>query len=163
MKNLKDIEYMKLALKEAKKCIRYGDVPVGAIIVKNNKIIAKGYNKRVKNKNIIYHAEMVALEKACKKMKNWNLEDAILYTTLEPCIMCSGAIIQAHIKKVIYGAKSEKSGADGSIIKLLDNKKYSYKVLTKSGACEEECSNLLKEYFKNMRKIKDKSKNNKKR
>ena len=99
--------YMKIAIKEANKAFKINEVPVGAVIVKNKKIIAKAYNKREKTKNVINHAEIIAITKACKNIKNWRLDDCEIYITMEPCMMCSGAIQQSRIKKIIYGVKNE--------------------------------------------------------
>ena len=98
--------YMNIAIKEAKKAYKYEEVPVGAVIVKNNKVIAKAFNKKEKTKNVTKHAEIIAISKACKKLKNWRLEDCIIYVTMEPCMMCSGAIEQSRIKKIVYGVKN---------------------------------------------------------
>lgn len=133
--------YMNIALKEAKKAYIKDDVPVGCIIVKNNKVIAKAYNKK-ENKNVaIYHAEIIAIEKACKKLKTWHLENCVLYTTLEPCLMCCGAIHQSRIKKVIYGTKNITCSGTKYIndIDLIN---------IENG----ECSRLLKKFFKMKRK-----------
>lgn len=104
-------KYMELALKEAKKAYKKGDVPIGCIIIKNNKVISKGYNKKELKNIATKHAEIIAIEAACKKLKTWHLEDCILYTTLEPCMMCLGAIIQSRIGKIVYGATNENFGA----------------------------------------------------
>lgn len=133
--------YMNLALKEAKKAYIKDDVPVGCIIVKNDKIIAKAYNKK-ENKNIAtYHAEIIAIEKACKKLKTWHLEDCVLYTTLEPCMMCCGAIQQSRIKKIIYGTENITYSGTKYItgIDIINMKNI-------------ECCNLLKKFFKMKRK-----------
>lgn len=133
--------YMKLALKEAKKAYNCNEVPVGAIIVKNNKIISKAYNKKEKTKNVIKHAEIIAITKACKKLKNWRLDDCEIYITMEPCMMCSGAIQQSRIKKIIYGIKNEQYG----FTKELKN------IEIISQICEEECKNLVQSFFKKKR------------
>ena len=104
-------KFMLLAIKEAKRAYNRNEVPIGAIIVKNNKIIAKAYNKKEKTQIATHHAELLAINRACKKLKTWHLDDCILYTTLEPCMMCSGAIIQSHITKIIYAASNQKFGA----------------------------------------------------
>ena len=146
--------FMGLALKESEKCKRSGDVPVGAIIVKNNKVIAKGYNMRNKKNNTIMHAEVIAINKACKKLKNWRLEGCRIYVTLEPCPMCAGAILQARMDEIIYGAPSHKAGACGTILNILDivdNDKLNHKVKIKKGVLEEECSFKISNFFKKLR------------
>ena len=145
-----DEYYMRQALKEALKADKIDEVPIGCVIVLNGKIIARGYNKREKLENSLAHAEIVAINKACKKINSWRLEDATMYITLEPCVMCSGAIIQSRIKKVIYGAYDYRFGAHKSIINLFDVK-FNHQVDIKGGLLEEECSNLIKDFFKRLR------------
>lgn len=144
-------KYMKLALKEAEKSYKKGDVPVGAVIVKNGKIIAKAHNKKETKQISTKHAEIIAIEKACKKMRSWHLDGCELYVTLEPCLMCSGAIIQSRISKLIYGTNSEKFGFVESLDQVLTNKKNNHKVKIIKGICEEESRQLLKKFFKNKR------------
>ena len=145
-----DEYYMRQALKEALKADKIDEGPIGCVIVLNGKIIARGYNKREKLENSLAHAEIVAINKACKKINSWRLEDATMYITLEPCVMCSGAIIQSRIKKVIYGAYDYRFGAHKSIINLFDVK-FNHQVDIKGGLLEEECSNLIKDFFKRLR------------
>ena len=133
--------YMKMSIKEAKKALKKGEVPVGAVIVKNNKLISKAHNKREKAKNVIKHAEIIAISKACKKIKNWRLDDCEIYVTMEPCMMCSGAIEQSRIKKIIYGVKNENYG-------YTDNLK---KIEIISQVCEFECKKMIQEFFKKRR------------
>jgi len=133
--------YMKLAIQQAKKAYKYEEVPVGAVIVKNNKIIAKAYNKKEKTKNVAKHAEIIAISKACKKLKNWRLDDCEIYVTMEPCMMCCGAIEQSRIKKIIYGVKNENYGST----ELLKN------VEIISQVCEKECRELVQSFFKKRR------------
>ena len=133
--------YMKLAIQQAKKAYKYEEVPVGAIIVKNNKIIAKSFNKKEKTKNVTKHAEIIAISKACKKLKNWRLDDCEIYVTMEPCMMCCGAIEQSRIKKIIYGAKNENYGST----ELLKN------IEIISQVCEKECRELVQSFFKKRR------------
>lgn len=154
-------KYMKIALKEAGKCLKNGDVPVGCVIVKNDKIIGKGFNKRNKKKNSLMHAEMIAINKACKHEKDWVLEDSTMYVTLEPCAMCAGAILQSRIKKLVIGADSEKSGSFGSVInmnEILENEKFNHKVEIEKGILKEECSKILTDFFEKLR-MKNSSKN----
>ena len=139
--------YMKLALKEAKKAFKQNEVPIGVVIVKNNKIISKAHNKKEKTKIVTKHAEIIAIEKACKKLKTWHLNDCILYTTVEPCLMCSGAIIQSRIKKVYFSTANEKFG------ELLNQvKKKNNRMDVDIGLYEEKSVELLQKFFKNKRK-----------
>ena len=133
--------YMNIALKEAKKALKYDEVPVGAIIVKNNKIISKAYNKKEKNKDVTKHAEIIAISKACKKMKNWRLDDCEIYVTMEPCMMCSGAIDQSRIKKIVYGVKNENYG--------YTNQLKNIEII--SQVCEDDCRELVQTFFKKKR------------
>jgi tRNA(adenine34) deaminase len=139
-------KYMQLAYNEALKAYKNGDVPIGAIIIKNNKIIAKSYNKKEKNNNAILHAEIDAINKACKKLQTWHLEECILYTTLEPCLMCMGAIVQSRISEIYYATKNNNYGE----INLI--KKYNKKIKVNSGLLEKESSELLKKFFQEKRK-----------
>ena len=139
-------EYMKLAIKEAKKAFKTGDVPVGAIIVKNNKVIAKAHNMKEKKKNAIKHAEIIAIEKACKKLKNWHLNECELYVTLEPCMMCCGAIIQSRIKKIYYSIESTKFGYIESLDNIFEKNNNHFPEIEK-GLCAEESRKILKEFF----------------
>lgn len=141
-----DEYYMKIALNEANKAYLKGDVPVGTIIVKNNKIIAKAYNKKENKGNAVLHAELIAISKACEKLKTWHLEDCTLYTTLEPCPMCIGAIIQCRINNICYSANNNNY----SEMSLL--KKYNKQINIKSGILKDESSNLLTKFFKEQRK-----------
>ncbi|MGD9901076.1 MAG: tRNA adenosine(34) deaminase TadA [Spirochaetales bacterium] len=144
-------EYMKLALYEATKGLQKDEVPVGTIIVCDGKIISRGHNKREKNKNALLHAEIVAINKACKKLKSWRLENCDIYVTLEPCPMCAGAIINSRIKNVYFGAKDPKSGAFGSVINLAEVKELNHKPNLVGGIMEEECGSLLTNFFKEKR------------
>ncbi len=143
-------KFMKEALKEAKKAKDKNEVPVGAVIVLNGKIIARGYNKRETKKNSLCHAEIIAINKACKKLNNFRLENCELYVTLEPCTMCAGAIIQSRIKKVIYGAKDEKYGMAGTVANVFELKS-NHKVEIEKGILESQCSNIIKDFFKVLR------------
>ena len=143
-------EYMKIALLEAKKSLKYGDVPVGAIIVKNGKIIAKACNEKEKKKNAIKHAEIIVIEKACKKLKTWHLDDCDLYVTLEPCLMCCGAIIQSRIKNIYYSTESKKFGYVESINELF-NDKNNHTPNVYSGLEKEQSAKLLIDFFKDKR------------
>lgn len=140
-------KYMLEALKEANKAFKAGEVPIGAIIVKNNKIIARAYNKKESSNLATSHAEILAINKACKKINNWRLIDCTLYVTVEPCLMCCGAIIQSRIKKVVYGTPNEYYGA----VKSIDNALKNYNVEIESGILQNKCSYILKEFFKKRR------------
>ena len=148
------IKFMKEAIKEAKKAELIDEVPVGCVIVKDGKIISRGHNIRETKQNPIGHAEIVAITKASKKLKSWRLDGCDIYITLEPCIMCSGAIIQSRIRHIYFGAFDPKGGALGSSINVLkaDNINHHPEVI--SGVLKEECSSLLTNYFKNKRKAK---------
>ena len=144
-------KYMSLAIKEAKKAELVDEVPIGAILVKDNKVIARAHNLREHKNDVTSHAEIECLRKASKKLNDWQLIDCDLYVTIEPCIMCAGAICQSHIKSVIFGASDPKGGAFGSVIDItkLDNINHKPEVI--SGILKEECSSLIKNYFKNKR------------
>lgn len=145
-------EYMLEAIKEAKKSLKHGDVPIGAIIVENGKIISQGHNKKEKNKIATEHAEIIAINKACKKKKSWHLDDCTLYVTIEPCLMCCGAILQSRIKKVVYGSQNFKFGYVESIDNVLNNPKNNHFVEVESGILSEECRKLVQDFFKLKRK-----------
>ncbi len=145
-------KYMNLALKEAKKAYKQDDVPVGAVIIKNNKVISKAHNQKEKKQNPTRHAEIIAIEKACKKLKTWHLDDCILYVTLEPCLMCAGAIIHSRIKKIVYATSSEKFGYIESIDNILLSNKNNHIVEIDKGFCSNESQKLLKNFFKKKRK-----------
>ena len=144
-------KYMKIALEEAMKSYKNNDVPVGAVIVKNEKVIARAHNQKEKKKNATRHAEIIVIEKACRKLKTWHLNDCTLYVTLEPCMMCCGAIIQSRIKKVIYATTNGKFGYIESVGKLLQNKKNNHYVKLEKGIGEQQSISLLKQFFKEKR------------
>ena len=151
MKNI-DEHFMKIALKEAEKAREIDEVPIGAVIVKDNRVIARGHNLRESKKDPLGHAELVAIKRASKKIGDWQLVDCTLYVTLEPCIMCGGAIIQSRIKTVVYGADDPKGGAFGSSINVLDANNINHKPQIKRCILKEECSQIIKNYFKSKRK-----------
>lgn len=146
-----DIIYMKIALKEAEKSLKYDDVPIGAVIVCNNKVISKAHNMKEKLLVSTKHAEIIAIEKACKKLNNWYLNDCTLYVTVEPCLMCCGAIIQSRIKRVVYATKNEKFGYVESIDKVFENKKNNHSVIVEKGIYENEAKDLMKKFFQKRR------------
>ena len=151
-------KYMKLALKEAQKAFNKNEVPVGCVIVLNDKVISKAHNTKESKNNPLCHAEILAINKACKKINDWRLENAELYVTLEPCPMCAGAIMQARIEKVIYGTEDLKNGSVDSLIKLYEVKGYNHYPKVQSNVLKQECSDILKKFFKELRKSTNKEK-----
>ena len=143
-----DEKFMKIALKEANKSFQLDEVPVGVVIVKDDKIIARGHNLRETKQDPTGHAEIIAIKKASKKLKSWRLIDCTMYVTLEPCSMCAGAIMWSRIKRVVYGAKDIKGGAIGSSFNLFEQKGINHKPEVTSGVLEDEASTLLKDFFK---------------
>jgi len=144
-------KYMEEALAEARRAFDMDEVPIGCVIVHDGKIIARAANERVTQKNVLYHAEIMAIDQACKQIGDWRLEGCTLYVTLEPCPMCAGAIVQARIPIVVYGAKSPKSGCAGSIIDILNEPRLNHTVDVVAGVCEDECAALMSEFFKKFR------------
>lgn len=147
-------KWMKEAIKQAKKAAQKDEVPIGCVIVKDDQIIARAYNKREMKQSSTAHAEILAIEKACKKLGSWRLEDCDLYVTLEPCPMCSGAIIQSRIRNVIFGAYDPKGGCMGSNMNINDVRGFNHYPDIEGGILQDECSRLLKEFFKAKRKKK---------
>lgn len=152
--NSNDIKFMKEALKEAKKAYTKKEIPVGAVIVYQDKIIARAHNTRVSEKQVFTHAEVKAINKACKKMGSWILEDCTIYVTLEPCLMCTGALLQSRIKRLVYATCEPKHGVIESIDKVLDNPKFNHQISITSGVLQEESSTLLKNFFRELRQNK---------
>lgn len=144
-------KYMKEALKQAKKAYALGEVPIGCVIVYDGKVIGRGYNRRNTDKNTLSHAEITAINKASKFIGDWRLEDCTLYVTLEPCQMCSGAIVQARIPEVVIGCMNPKAGCAGSILNVLQMPEFNHQVNITKGVLEEECSNMLTTFFKELR------------
>ncbi len=145
-------KYMIEAIKQAKKAEALGETPIGAVIVKDGKIIARGYNTRETKKKATGHAEIMAIERACKKLGGWRIPDASMYVTLEPCPMCSGAIIAARIDNLYFGAYDKKSGCCGSKCNLFEDGLFNYKVNTMGGIMEDICSSMMSDFFKRLRK-----------
>ncbi|MDD3123081.1 MAG: nucleoside deaminase [Candidatus Izemoplasmatales bacterium] len=145
---------MEAALKQAQKAALKGEVPVGCVIVKDNEIIARGYNLRETSKHVFMHAEMIAMDKACKKLGSWRLDECTIYVTLEPCAMCAGTMIQSRVKRLVYGAKEPKSGVHQSLTNLF-GVPFNHEVIVESGLLEEKSSQLLKSFFKELRGQKD--------
>ena len=144
-------KFMRAAIREAKKAYALDEVPIGCVIVREEKIIARGYNRRNTDKNTLAHAEMTAINKASKKMRDWRLEECTLYVTLEPCQMCAGAIVQARITRTVIGAMNPKAGCGGSILNVLEMPEFNHQVVVQRGILEEECTDLLKNFFKELR------------
>ena len=147
----RDIYFMKEALKEAKKAFNKNEIPVGCVIVLDDQIIARGHNLRQTKKSVLGHAEIMAIQKANKKLDSWILENCTMYVTLEPCSMCAGAILQSRIKRLVFGAYEPKHGACGSIINILDNNEFNHQVEITSKVLENESSTLLKNFFQILR------------
>ena len=147
-------QFMKEALKEAKKAFNKEEIPIGVVIVKDNKIISRAHNLKESKKDTTEHAEIRAIKKASKKLDSWRLNDCEMYTTLEPCPMCAGAIIQARIKKVYIGTMDEKTGAVGSKLNLFEDYTFNHKVDVERDVLKEECKKILKDFFKELRKSK---------
>ena len=145
------IKFMKEALKEAQKSYKKEEIPVGAVIVKDGKIIAKGHNLKETKTDPTKHAEIIAIQKACKKLQTWRLTGCTMYVTLEPCSMCAGSLIQARIDKVVIGTMDEKTGACGSVLNLLADYKFNHIVQIETGIMQEECKKILQQFFKELR------------
>jgi len=146
-----DEKYMREALRQAQKAYAINEVPIGCVIVYGDKIIGRGYNRRTTDKNTLAHAELQAIKKASKKMNDWRLDDCTIYVTLEPCQMCAGAIVQSRIKRVVVGCMNPKAGCAGSILNLLQMEAFNHQAELDTGVMEEECSLMLKDFFKQLR------------
>ncbi len=145
------IQYMRLALKEAQKAEKIDEVPIGAIIVKDGKVIARAHNKKESKNQATRHAEIEAIEKATKKVNNWWLEDCDMYVTLEPCAMCAGALINSRLRAVYYGAHDKKAGCCGSLYNLPTDSRFNHRLTVEGGILEEECASILTNYFRKKR------------
>ncbi len=143
--------YMSKALEQAKLAYNEDEVPIGCVIAYNNKIIGKGYNKRNGGKNSLFHAEIEAINQACKVINDWRLEECILFVTIEPCPMCAGAIVQARIKEVVFGARNKKAGCGGSVLNILDCGGLNHRVKITEGVMGEKCGGLMSDFFKKRR------------
>ena len=148
-----DEKYMKEAIRQAKKAYSLKEVPIGCVIVYQDTIIARGYNKRNTKKTTLAHAELAAIQKASKVLGDWRLEDCTMYVTLEPCQMCSGAIVQARIKKVVVGTMNPKAGCAGSVLNILQMKEFNHQVELVTGVMEEDCAEVLQNFFRELRII----------
>lgn len=145
---------MRAAIREAGKAGKLGEVPIGCVIVLEDKIIGRGYNRRMVDHSALAHAEITAIRKACRKMGDWRLEGCEMFVTLEPCPMCAGAIVQARIPKVYIGSMNPKAGCAGSVLNLLDEKGFNHQVETETGLLGEECSQMLRDFFRELRRRK---------
>ena len=150
-----DIKYMKMALAEARKAYQRAEVPIGAVVVCNDQVVGRGFNLREQTQDPTSHAEMIALREAAANETSWRLEDCRLYVTLEPCPMCAGAILQSRIKRLVYGASDPKAGAVRSLYQLLDDERFNHQVEVEAGVMEKESAQLLKDFFRELRKRKD--------
>ena len=146
-----DEKFMKEAIRQAKKAEAIGDVPIGCVIVHEGRIIARGYNRRNKDKTVLAHAELQAMKKACRIIGDWRLEGCTMYITLEPCQMCAGAIVQARVDRVVIGSMNRKAGCAGSILNLLQMKEFNHQTDLHKGVLEEECSQMLSDFFRKLR------------
>ena len=149
-----DEKFMKAAITQARKAYAIDEVPIGCVIVQNDKIIARGYNRRNIDKNTLAHAELSAIRKASKKTGDWRLEDCTMYVTLEPCQMCAGAIVQSRMKRVVIGSMNAKAGCAGSVLNLLQMQQFNHQVEITRGVREEECSQMLSQFFRALRERK---------
>ena len=155
-----DEKYMKEAVRQAKKAYALGETPIGCVIVYQDKIIGRGYNRRTIDKNTLAHAELTAIRKASRKMGDWRLEGCTLYVTLEPCQMCSGAIGQSRMTRVVVGCMNPKAGCAGSVLNLLQMPQFNHQAELTTGVLEEECSQMMKTFFKELRERKKKNTKN---
>ncbi|MFH0888086.1 MAG: tRNA adenosine(34) deaminase TadA [Planctomycetota bacterium] len=143
-----DENYMKESIKEALKALEEDEVPIGAVIVYQDKIIGRAYNQREKLRDPTAHAEMIALTQAASFLDNWRLKDTTIYVTIEPCIMCAGALVNARVKRLVYGAKDPKAGGCGSIFNIIDDSRLNHQVEVTSGVLEKDCQSILQKFFK---------------
>ena len=149
-----DEKFMKEAIRQARNAEERQEVPIGCVIVRGDRIIARGYNRRNTDKSTLSHAELLAIQKASKKIGDWRLEDCTLYVTLEPCQMCAGAIVQARMERVVIGSMNPKAGCAGSILNLLEMEAFNHQVQVERGVLQEECGELLTKFFRRLRSLK---------
>ena len=149
---------MKEAIRQAHKAWKLGEVPIGCVIVRDGKIIARGYNRRNTDKNTLAHAELQAIRKASRAAGDWRLEDCTIYVTLEPCQMCAGAIVQSRIPRVVIGCMNPKAGCAGSVLNLLQVERFNHQAEIETGVLEEECSGMMRQFFKELRERKKREK-----
>ena len=153
-----DESFMKQAVKQAKKAYDKLETPIGCVIVREDKIIARGYNRRNTDKNTLSHAELIAIKKASKKLGDWRLEGCTMYVTLEPCQMCAGAIVQARVTEVVIGSMNPKAGCAGSVLNLLEMKEFNHQVIVRKDVLRETCSDMLSSFFRELREKKKQKK-----
>lgn len=151
MRLTEEEKYMKEAIRQARKAWKLAEVPIGCVIVRDGRIIARGYNRRNTDKNTLAHAELLAIRKASRVVGDWRLEDCTMYITLEPCQMCAGAIVQARIPRVVIGSRNPKAGCAGSVLNLLQVPRFNHQVELTEGILEEECSSMLSNFFRELR------------
>lgn len=154
----KDEKFMQEAISEALKAEQIGEVPIGAIIVVDDQIVSRSHNLRESEQRSIAHAELLAIDEACKATGSWRLEDAVLYVTLEPCPMCAGAIVLSRVKKVVFGAYDPKGGCAGTLMNLLDDERFNHQSEVIGGVLENQCGELLSQFFRNLRQRKKQAK-----
>ncbi len=143
---------MDMALEQARLAYESEEVPIGCVIVYDDRVIGRGANMRVTKGNVLAHAEIIAIDEACRSMGDWRLEDCTLFVTVEPCPMCSGAILQARIKEVVFGTRNPKAGCAGSIYNLLDDDRFNHKAIVTEGIRQEECAEIMRSFFRNFRR-----------
>lgn len=149
-----DEKFMRLAIEEAKKAEKKGEVPIGAVIVKDGEVVSTGHNERETTQKTLRHAELIAIEKANETLNSWRLEDCTMYVTLEPCPMCAGALVQARMKRVVYGAKDPKAGCVGTLMNLVTEERFNHQLKWTGSVLEEECGMMLTNFFKKLREKK---------
>ncbi|MEK5495555.1 tRNA adenosine(34) deaminase TadA [Bacillus sp. FSL M8-0077] len=154
----KDEQFMQEAISEALKAKQIGEVPIGAVIVVDDQIVSRAHNLRESEQRSIAHAELLAIDEACKMTGSWRLEDAVLYVTLEPCPMCAGAIVLSRVKKVVFGAYDPKGGCAGTLMNLLDDERFNHQSEVVGGVLENECGELLSQFFRDLRQRKKQAK-----
>ncbi|MEH7378231.1 tRNA adenosine(34) deaminase TadA [Neobacillus drentensis] len=154
MERMQDEDFMREAIKEAEKAEELKEVPIGAVIVIEGKVVARAHNLRESEQNAIAHAELLAIDQACKELRSWRLEDATLYVTLEPCPMCAGAIMLSRVKRVVYGAVDPKGGCAGTLMNLLRDERFNHQSEVISGVLEKECGQILSDFFRKIRERK---------
>jgi len=152
MSSVEHEKFMMAAIEEAGKAAAIGEVPIGAVVVRNGEIVGRGYNLRETQKDPTLHAEMIAIREASEKLGGWRLIGCTLYVTLEPCPMCAGAIVQSRIEQVVYGARDPKAGCAGTLMNLLEEPRFNHQVPVIEGVLAEECAQMLKDFFRSLRK-----------
>ncbi|MGF6953068.1 tRNA(adenine34) deaminase [Neobacillus sp. B4I6] len=154
IERMQDEDFMREAIKEAEKAEELKEVPIGAVIVIEGKVVARAHNLRENEQNAIAHAELLAIDQACKELRSWRLEEAVLYVTLEPCPMCAGAIMLSRVKRVVYGAADPKGGCAGTLMNLLEDERFNHQSEVIGGVLEKECGQILSDFFRKIRERK---------